>query len=124
MAHNRILFSKSAQVAKRRTLRQNLTPAEATLWNLLKNKKLHGRKFRRQQGVGNYIVDFCCPAEKLIIELDGEVHNDPLRTAYDTDRDTRLKTLGFTILRFENKDIFQNTEAVLSKITAAFTAHL
>ena len=107
----------------RRVLRNNGTSAEAALWNLLKNSQLHGRKFRRQHSIEHFIADFYCPAEKLIIELDGEVHNDPLRREYDAARDARLKELGFTILRFENKLVFDETEFVLEAITGAFTRH-
>jgi len=97
-----------------------MTPAEAALWQLLKNSQLHGRKFRRQQGVGCYIVDFCCPAEFLVVELDGEVHNNPVQGEHDVQRDAQLRALGFTVLRFENKEVFQNTEAVLRTIADAF----
>jgi very-short-patch-repair endonuclease len=120
MNHERELFSRPRQTPRRKELRNNLTPAEAALWSLVKNSKLAGRKFRRQQGIGSYIVDFCCPAEHLVIELDGEVHNDPKQAAYDLLRDEQIRALGFRILRFENKEVFVNTEAVLAAIVAAF----
>ena len=64
----------------RKSLRHNLTPAEATFWIAIKNGNLEGKKFRRQHSVGNYILDFYCASEKLAIELDGEVHfNDQAR---------------------------------------------
>jgi very-short-patch-repair endonuclease len=56
--------------------RNRSTSAEAALWEMLKSKKLEGRKFRRQYSIGSYIVDFCCPSEKLIIELDGDPHGE------------------------------------------------
>ncbi len=59
----------------RKDLRNNLTPAEATLWKYLQHSKLDSRKFRRQHSVNNYIIDFYCPSEKLGIELDGNIHN-------------------------------------------------
>ena len=59
---------------RRRSLRRKLTLAEAVLWDLLKNKKLDGRKFRRQHSIDKYIVDFYCPSERLAVELDGEHH--------------------------------------------------
>lgn len=68
---------------KRRNLRKSLTPAEAFLWKHLKAKKLRGRRFTRQHSIGRYIVDFYCAKEKLIIELDGEVHNNPESERYD-----------------------------------------
>ena len=73
----------------RKQLRNNLTSAEATLWKHLQRKQLEGRKFRRQHSVGNYILDFYCPAEKLCVELDGAAHftesgveSDQKRTIY------------------------------------------
>lgn len=104
----------------RRTLRNNLTPAEAALWQLLKNKQLDGRKFRRQTSIENYIVDFYCPEEKLIIELDGSVHNHPAVAENDIHRDARLADLGFTVIRFENKDVFNLTDWVLDEIRKHF----
>ena len=90
----------------RKDLRSNLTPAEARLWGILKNKQLQGRKFRRQHSIDNFIVDFYCPHEKLVIELDGEVHNNILAERKDSERDIKLKNYGITVLRFENKMIF------------------
>lgn len=66
----------------RKALRHNLTPAEAKLWTLLKGSQLAGRKFRRQHSVGNFILDFYCPSERLAIELDGAVHDSDDAQAY------------------------------------------
>ncbi|HXV09235.1 MAG TPA: DUF559 domain-containing protein, partial [Burkholderiales bacterium] len=62
-------------INRRRTLRANLTAAEAVLWRAIKHSGLHGRKFRRQQSIGPYIVDFYCPVERLIVELEGSAHD-------------------------------------------------
>jgi very-short-patch-repair endonuclease len=97
-------------------LRNNLTSAEASLWNLLENKQVSGCKFRRQHSIGTYIVDFCCPKEMLIIELDGNIHGANHQILKDELRDNYLKNLGFTILRFENKLVFQDTEFVIAEI--------
>ncbi len=105
---------------RRRELRNNLTPAEAALWRELKGSALGGRKFRRQHSIENYIVDFYCPQEKLVIELDGEVHNDPMQAEYDTARSERLKLLGNKILRFENNIMFNDMEGVLRTIQENF----
>ncbi len=93
----------------RKCLRKNLTPAEAKLWKYLQNKQLDGRKFRRQHSIGNYILDFYCPSEKLAIELDGEIHNIETQAEYDNDRDLFLFNCGIKVLRFENKVVFENT---------------
>ncbi len=104
----------------RKELRNNLTPAEARLWSMLKDKQLEGRKFRRQHSIDNFIVDFYCPQEKLVIELDGEVHNNILAESKDKERDLRLKSYGITVLRFENKMIFEQQEVVLQAIINEF----
>lgn len=105
---------------KRKYLRNNGTSAEATLWKLLSNKKLEGRKFRRQHSVENYILDFYCPSEKLAIELDGERHFTELGLKEDERRDHELQKLGIRVLRFENEDVFKATNAVLEKIVSHF----
>ncbi len=83
------LYNLSHKKDERRTLRSNLTPAEAKLWSVLKSSQLHNRKFRRQYSIGEFIVDFYCPEEKLAVELDGAGHftvsgnlHDAARTAF------------------------------------------
>jgi very-short-patch-repair endonuclease len=104
----------------RKKLRNNLTPAEAALWNLLRNKQLNGRKFRRQHSVGNYILDFYCPSEKLAVELDGEVHNNSEQAEYDRERDLFLQHTGIKVLRFENSIVFKNPEGLLQRVREEF----
>lgn len=105
---------------RRRELRNNATAAEASLWELLKGKQLHGRKFRRQHSFDNYVLDFYCPSEKLAIELDGADHFTEAGMAKDQERTTHLEQLGIRVLRFENDEVFKATEAVLHQITSAF----
>jgi very-short-patch-repair endonuclease len=90
---------------RRKELRSNLTSAEATLWIHLQRKQLHGRKFRRQHSIGNYIVDFYCPSEKLVVELDGEQHYTSEGLAYDARRTKYLALQGVRVIRFENSEI-------------------
>lgn len=104
----------------RKQLRSDLTSAEAYLWKELQHKKLDGKKFRRQHSINNYIVDFYCAKEKLVIELDGEVHNNPTAEEYDEKRSAFLGKLGFTVIRFENKMIFDNLPSVLQEIRDNF----
>jgi very-short-patch-repair endonuclease len=104
----------------RKTLRKNLTPAEAKLWTMLQGKQLAGRKFRRQHSVANYILDFYCPAEKVAIELDGQVHNSEQAAEYDRERDVFLAHTGIKVLRFENKVVFQNPEGLLAEVQSWF----
>ena len=104
----------------RKELRHRMTPAEAYLWNELKDNKFESRKFRRQHSIKNYIVDFYCSPERLIIELDGQVHLNPLAEENDRKREEDLEKMGFTILRFENKMVFENLESVLRDIKENF----
>jgi very-short-patch-repair endonuclease len=112
---NRYLFKDF-----RKKLRNRSTSAEARLWGMIKNKQLDGRKFRRQHGLGKYIVDFFCSSEKLIIELDGDAHGDYYKIEEDKIRDATLKERGYRIIRFENKEIFQNPEFVKEVIRKHF----
>ena len=104
----------------RKTLRKNLTPAEAFLWKLLKNSQLENRKFRRQHSIGSYILDFYCPSEKLAIELDGASHFTPEGIAYDTIRTEYINSFNIKVVRFENKLVFDNTTWVLDEIKRNF----
>lgn len=112
--HNKIQLKD-----KRKFLRNNLTPAEATLWKSLQQKKLGG-KFRRQHSVGNYILDFYCPSERLAVELDGEDHFSDAGFEYDQKRMAYLKELNIKIVRFENKEVFEDLPAVLENIRLMF----
>ena len=100
---------------KAKELRQKQTPAEQMLWQCLRANQLHGAKFRRQHNIGQYIVDFYCHAAKLVIELDGGIHE--LQKDRDSDRDTYLKSNGLQVLRIQNEEITQNLPQVLQTIT-------
>jgi len=117
----RKIHSKRGLLEFRRALRNSLTPAEAYLWKYLKSRQLNNKKFQRQHSIGNYIVDFYCAAEKLIIELDGEVHNNPQAQEYDEKRTLYLEGLGYKVIRFENKMVFENLISVLAEISESFT---
>ncbi len=104
----------------RKNLRKNLTPAEAFLWKELKNKNFEGRKFRRQHSINNFIVDFYCPEEYLIVELDGEVHLNAMAEEKDRKRGEILEEMGFRVLRFENKMVFECLDSVLMEIRDNF----
>ncbi len=108
-------------VAEIRTkLRKRLTPAEAAFWNLVKGAKLDGRKFRRQHSIGNYVVDFYCPSEKLAIELDGEVHFVDRPGLNDRSRRLFIESEGIKVIRFENKRVFEDTDWVIDVIRSNF----
>jgi very-short-patch-repair endonuclease len=104
----------------RRKLRGTLTPAEAILWRALQGSKLHGRKFRRQQSIGSYVVDYYCPAEKLVVELDGAAHDSPEAARYDEERAAFLSAAGVLVLRIENRHLVENPDGVLALIAQHF----
>jgi very-short-patch-repair endonuclease len=99
-----------------RELRKNLTDAELKLWQNLRGKRLKGYQFYRQKNIGNYIVDFYCPAGKLIIELDGGQHYAEEGIESDKIRDNYLAGLRFTVLRFSDRDVLKNIDGVLQRI--------
>jgi len=86
----------------------------------LKNRKLDGLKFRRQQSIGRYIVDFYCPEEKIIIELDGDAHGSYKKIEEDIERDRELAQSGYKILRFENRFVFQEIEWLKEQVRTNF----
>ena len=117
---NNNLFNRKYLKSFRSSLRNKSTSAEAELWNILKAKNFNGRKFRRQHSIGNYIVDFYCAKEKLVIELDGNPHGEYHKIEKDEKRDQYLQGLGLSILRFENRLVFQEPEFVKNEIRKTF----
>ena len=105
---------------KRKKLRNNPTQAEAFLWGYINNTQLEGRKFRRQSSIKNYIVDFYCPEEKLVIELDGDFHFDEKAIKDDEKRSKKLEAEGLKVIRFENQEVLLNLNSVLSEIKRHF----
>lgn len=103
-----------------KTMRANLTDAEQRLWFYLRAHRFMALKFKRQKPVGHYIVDFICFTPKLIVEVDGGQHAD--QVAYDRRRDTYLQGEGFTVLRFWNNQVLNETEAVLESIRQTVVA--
>ena len=113
-------FNRRNLKTKRKHLRNNPTQAEAFLWGYLKDSQLEGRKFRRQSSIKSFIVDFYCPEEKLVIELDGDFHFDEKAIKDDERRTQKLETEGLRVIRFENQEVLLNLEAVLLKIKSHF----
>jgi len=95
-------------------LRNNTPDTEKFLWKYLRLKQIEGLKFRRQQPIGNYIVDFVCLEKRLIIELDGGQHAEEIEK--DKKREKWLKEQGFKVLRFWNTDVLTNIEGVIEEI--------
>lgn len=104
----------ASNVAFRRYLRREATPAEVYLWQFLRNNRLHGLRFRRQHPIQCFILDFYCAECKLAIELDGEIHNQQLD--YDQSREAYLSTRGIQVLRYQNKVVLEDVQGVLTDI--------
>ncbi|MGX3066669.1 endonuclease domain-containing protein [Ursidibacter arcticus] len=108
-------YSKSLKPLSQK-LRTEQTDAERKLWQRINRDQLLGFRFNRQKPLLNYIVDFYCPKAKLIIELDGSQHYNPDYQEKDRLRDAELNSLGFTVMRFSNNEIYLEIEAVIEQI--------
>lgn len=111
-------FNFSGLLNDAKQLRKNQTKAEEMFWELVSNKKFGGLKFRRQHQIGDYIVDFYCHSQKLIIEFDGKIHDTEERKIKDKKRDAYLTSIGNKVLRFENEELLNNPEKVLEYIAS------
>ena len=100
-----------------RVLRGRETPAERTLWDALRSRRLAGLKFRRQHPIGPFVVDFCCPDRRLIVELDGQVHET--QQDRDAERESLLRGAGYAIMRFTNEELLADLPGVLQSIQVA-----
>ena len=100
---------------KAKELRSNPMPAENEPWQHLAKKKL-GVKFRRQHPIYNFIADFYCHSNRLVIEVDGGIHDLEENKSYDAERDQIMNDLGLTVLRFKNEEVLNNTVAVINQI--------
>jgi DNA-3-methyladenine glycosylase len=100
----------------KRRLRNNSTRAEQLLWAKLRGNQIHGLTFRRQHGIGSYIVDFFCPERNLIIEIDGDVHAIETQQTKDRLREEYLKSLGLEIIRYTNDEMLNNVTGVLEDL--------
>ncbi len=109
------LYADQQIRAYARELRRNQTPAEAKLWERLRNQQL-GAIFRRQQAIGNFVVDFCCLPAKLIIEVDGDSHTE--RPNYDATRTRWLERNGWRVMRFTNAQVHEQLDEVMKAIAA------
>ena len=107
------------QKIRAKQLRKNSTDAEHQLWRVLRSRQLAGHKFRRQQPLGGFIVDFVCFEKRLVVEVDGGQHNEPLQAANDSERSTWLEQQGFRVLRFWNHEILREIESVKETIARA-----
>ncbi|PWU22528.1 hypothetical protein C5B42_05945 [Candidatus Cerribacteria bacterium 'Amazon FNV 2010 28 9'] len=108
----------------RQKLRNNRPKAEITLWYYLKNRQLHGYKFRRQHSMARFVFDFYCPEKRIAIELDGETHYNDDQFKRDIEKKAFATAFGIKVLRFTNEDVHTNLEGVLESISQALSPPL
>lgn len=111
-------MDSEARTERARALRQRETRAEAVLWDKLRGRRLDGLKFRRQQPVGRYFVDFACESLRLAVELDGGVHDDDQQVTYDYHRQAEIESLGWSVIRFRNDEVTASLSRVMEAIRA------
>jgi very-short-patch-repair endonuclease len=103
-------------IGKARELRKNMTQAEKKLWQHIRKKEIMGTRFRRQHPIDRFILDFYCNDARLVIELDGEYHNEEDQKEYDEGRTHELMEMGLEIIRFTNDEVESDIVHVLEKI--------
>ena len=108
------LSKKQISMIHAREMRKLPTPAESLLWQRIRNHQINHTHFRRQHPIGDYIVDFCAPARKLIIEIDGGYHAGQFD--YDAERTAIFESKGYCVLRFRNAEVLENIEQVIQEI--------
>jgi very-short-patch-repair endonuclease len=121
--HYRGGFDFSGMVETARELRKKQTSAEAIMWELLRDRRFADLKFRRQHQIGDYVADFYCDENKLVVELDGPVHDDPKQARKDKTRNAYLQSLGLTVIRIRNDELLSHPESALNKIAAYLPSH-
>lgn len=94
-----------------------MTPAEKVLWHFLKGKSVDGFKFRRQHPIKTYIVDFYCHQQKLVIEVDGSIHDESEQKEYDAGRTYALEEFGLKVIRFRNEEVLFQPTSVITRLS-------
>jgi very-short-patch-repair endonuclease len=108
--------------SRAKRLRKNSTDAERALWRILRSRQLGGHKFRRQQPLGPFIVDFVCLDARMVVEIDGGQHNEEEDIAYDQRRSQWSEKAGFRVMRFWNHEVLSELESVSDAISNALIA--
>jgi very-short-patch-repair endonuclease len=121
MTHSNI-DPKTRQRAK--TLRRELTKAERLMWDILRDFRPRGARFRRETPIGHYIADFAWLSARLVIEVDGDSHETAFGRRHDAKRDAFLKANGFTVLRFDNLQVLDNPDYVAMSIEQQVSSRL
>ena len=110
------LHASDSLFKRAKELRKEMTEAETILWNELKNRKLNGFKFRRQHPLHLYVADFYCHEKRLVIEVDGGIHNKRKVFEHDQNRSAELDRLGIRVIRVSNEEVILSIQDVINKI--------
>jgi len=110
------LGANEEQFQTARSMRHKMTDAESVLWNALKNRKMCGLKFRRQHPIHYYVADFYCHEKKIIIEVDGGIHNSKATKEHDENRSAEFERLGIRVIRVTNEQVLNSPDEVIDKI--------
>ncbi|MPQ46311.1 DUF559 domain-containing protein [Marinifilum sp. N1E240] len=112
-----LFYDATPEIHKRaKELRKTMTESEMIFWEIIRNRRIKGLKFRRQHPISNFIADFYCHELKLVIEIDGEIHNTEDNKEYDEGRTAELGYMGITVVRFTNDEIHHSPELVIRKL--------
>lgn len=109
--------AKTQTFLKAKALRDNMTIAESIIHKKLKNNQILGLRFKPQHPIGQFIVDFYCHPLKLVIEIDGEIHEKAQSREYDENRTIELEKFGLEVIRISNQEVMENLDSVINKIT-------
>ena|SRR3989338_2974260 len=124
MSVSRTKRGYKVHLSLKRKMRSEMTPDENKLWLKLRGHQFQNLKFRRQHGVGPYILDFFCAEKRLAVEVDGDVHALDIQKERDRERENYLREMGVTIIRYTNNDIFGNIDGVMEDLFRKATATL
>jgi very-short-patch-repair endonuclease len=117
-----LFYNASPEIHQRaKELRKNMTPAEKVLWKHIRNRKFGKLKFRRQHPIDIFIADFYCHELKLVIEIDGGIHQLPEHREYDIGRNAEMNDMGIEVIRFTNEEVLNSLTTVLKKINETIT---
>jgi len=116
------LYNLTTQKVLRQALRNEASPAEGILWSHLQGRKFHGLKFRRQYGIGAYVVDFYCPEARLVVEVDGQSHLELGERESDLARTRYIESKGIVVVRVANGDVYGDMEKVFRRIETVLPA--
>ena len=117
-------YTPSKHIRRARALRRQSVPAESRLWGRLRDRRLAGYKFVRQEPIGLFVADFVCREAKLVVEVDGATHSTDQEIALDRRREAYLRSQGYGFVRIHYDDVYRRLDDVLNTILAAIEGRL